>query len=215
MTAEATIVHELAGLLSGVWSFSEIVASRPDHPDRESFIGILRDESKRAAQAMKDLQLLRSIEAGRPGDAPGPVWLGELLAGAAKHSDHPELFTELASAFHDDAPAVLADPGPLSEILVRVIDVGAELAGDAEAELSVEQERDSVTIAIACPGLRRGEVEAGLVRGEGKLRVLYLARRLFGFWGGSISIEERVDHVTALLTLVQRNASTEKLEAAG
>ena len=58
MSAEATIVHELGGLLSGVWSFVEIVESRPDQPEREAFISLLREESKKAAQTMRDFQLL-------------------------------------------------------------------------------------------------------------------------------------------------------------
>ncbi|MPZ70342.1 MAG: hypothetical protein GEU71_12570 [Actinobacteria bacterium] len=213
MSAESTIVHELAGLLSGVWSFAEIVESRPDHPEREAFISLLRDESKKAAQTMRDFQLLRSIESGRGGEAAGPVWLGELFAGAAAASDHPELLDHLASGVADDAPAVLADPGALGGLLVRLVDVSDEVC-DGKSSMTLHQTTRGVELHLDCGSVPPSEVVVGIQQGEGRMRVLYLARRLVESWGGKVTTKNDGDHAVAVLHLTSRT-SVQSLEVAG
>lgn len=213
MSAESAIVHELAGLLSGVWSFAEIVESRPDHPEREAFISLLRDESKKAAQTMRDFQLLRSIESGRGRDAAGPVWLGELLAGTAGASDHSDLIDDLAAGVADDSPAVLADPGALGGLLVRLVDVSEEVCAD-KPEVAVHRTTRGVEIHFDCGSVPGSEVESGIQQGEGRMRVLYLARRLVESWGGKVTTKESGEHTFAILHLTSRSSSP-SLEVAG
>src|SRR5687768_8147285 len=81
-TAESVVVHELAGLLSGLWSLSEMVATRPDHPDREEFIGLLRTEAKKAARTFKDLQNLRALRAGNLAERIEDVRVDDVLEAA-------------------------------------------------------------------------------------------------------------------------------------
>lgn len=206
MSAEATIVHELAGLLSGVWSCAEIVESRPDHPEREAFISLLREEAKKAAQTMRDFQLLKSIEAGRGSEAAGPVWLGELVAGAADGSEHSALLDGLAADVPDDAPAVLADPGALAGLLVRLVDVSADVC-DGAPEVRFHQGARGMELHLDCGSVPLSEVSAGIQRGEGRMRILYLARRLIESWGGKVDAEERGTTTVAVLHLASRTTA--------
>lgn len=188
MSGRSTILHELAGLISGIWSFSEIIESRPDHPERESFISLVRLESKKAAQAMRDLQLLSALESDQLRSEPGPVWLHELIAASASNCENPALFEDLAAELEADAKPVVADPALLSDILVRIADLSAERA--AVPSVRATTSGGKIDLRVGCGAAPRGTLEAGVRRGEGVLRVFYIARLLTEAWGGAVAAEE-------------------------
>src|SRR5687768_12530952 len=57
------VLHDLAGTLTSVHGLAVMADNKKEHPSRDHFISLLRAEAAKAAQAVKDLQMLEVIAA--------------------------------------------------------------------------------------------------------------------------------------------------------
>jgi signal transduction histidine kinase len=185
----SAVIHELAGILSSLQGFSEIVESRPDHPDRERLISILRQEARRASQALKDLQVFRALDAGKFGDRVEAVSLDDVLASTSDVAPVPE-----------DLPAVRADPLLAPEVIARCIELASELNPQGRAEVVRVAEAAEVRIAMGSD-LDPEEIDDGVRTGRAPMRPFALARRLLERWGGSVRVEPSGSQTFVVLVL--------------
>jgi hypothetical protein len=152
--AESVVIHELAGLLSGLWSISEMVATRPDHPDREEFIGLLRTEARKAARTFKDLQNLRALRSGNFAERVEDVHVVDVLE-AADAIANPD--TAGRARQHPTDVTVRADTFALAEFVARLRELAVELGGEATDRVEVQP--DCVDLVYLCgPDERQSEL---------------------------------------------------------
>ncbi|MGH2788078.1 MAG: hypothetical protein ACRDJV_09225 [Actinomycetota bacterium] len=190
--AESVIFHELAGLLSSLWSMAEIVSKRPDHPDREEFISLLRTETRKAARTFKDLQNLRALMADNLAERIETVDIAEVLgaADAMGEAESPE-------GERSTGAAVLADTFVLADLIARLRDLASELGGSATDE--VEADTDAVTLVYGCgPPENRAELIEGLERGDGRARMLFVMQRIVARWGAKVRVDETASVIVSL-----------------
>jgi signal transduction histidine kinase len=195
--AESVVVHELAGLLSGLWSLSEMVASRPDLPDREEFIALMRTEAKKAARTFKDLQNLRALRSGNLAERIEDVQIDDALE-AADAIANPD--TSGRARQHPSDVTVRADMFALAEFVARLRDLAVELGG--EATDGVEVQPDCVDLVYLCgPDDRRSELIEGAERSDGRARLLYVLRRVVERWGGEVRVDTRAGDAAVVVRL--------------
>lgn len=168
----SVLVHELGGMLSSVQGFAHIAAENPDHPDRERFIKLAASEARRAAQTVKDIHLVRSLDHGRIDPAPPPVELSTLFA------DAPE------------GVLVVADPAKLSSLIERC---------RATALAPPEVDGTAVRIAVAPAGELSGRAQ-GLDAPYPNMVVYSLVRRLLRLWGGDVTLAAEGERTVATLS---------------
>ena len=168
----AVLIHELGGMLSSVQGFAHIAESNPGHKDRERYIKLAASEARRAALALKDLHLARSLDRGGIPAAPPPVDLAELLASVEGVD---------AAAAH--GCMVRADPSKLRGLLGRCL-----LAGVSGARVSADGGGGAEIAVVLGP-------EADLQRRKQALAAPYpdmipfsLMRRLLELWGGGLTL---------------------------
>jgi hypothetical protein len=201
-TAESVVVHELAGLLSGLWSLSEMVATRPDHPDREEFIGLLRTEAKKAARTFKDLQNLRALRAGNLAERIEDVRVDDVLE-AADAIANPD--TGDHARQHPSDVTVRADMFVLAEFVARLRDLAVELGGEATDRVEVQPA--CVDLVYLCgPEDRHSELLEGAERSDGRARLLYVMRRVVERWGGEVRVDARAGSAAVAVRLKRSGA---------
>jgi hypothetical protein len=184
--AESVVFHELAGLLSSLWSISEMVAQRPDHPEREEFISLLRAEARKAARTFKDLQNLRALMADNFAERIETVRIADVLEGADALGDAQNA---RRSTTRDDI-TLRADMFALAEFIARLRDLAVEFGGDGND--GVEARSDQMDLVYSCGTEdRHADLLEGIDRGDGRARVLYVMRRVVLRWGGDVRVETR------------------------
>jgi len=188
----STIIHELAGILSSLQGFAEIVESRPDHPEREKMISLVRKEARRAAQALKDLQMHRAMDAGRLVETLEPVVLTQALAASP-----------VAELLPENVPAVRADPKLLADLVTRCIELAAQ---DVPFEIVVTQDGIEIKLPMGSE-VDADDVRKDVATGRATMRPLALARRLFERWGGDVLVEESDSQTFVVLVLTNFDAS--------
>lgn len=156
----AVLVHELGGMLSSVQGFAHIAAENPGHPDRERFIKLTASEARRAAQAVKDIHLVRSLDRGRIAAHPPPVELKDLVEEA------------------EAGVTVAVDPVKLTGLLDR-----CRAAAPAPLEVSGAEVR--IPVAPAADLRRRTDA---LDVPYPDMVVYSLLRRLLRHWGGDVTL---------------------------
>lgn len=173
----AVLIHELGGMLSSVQGFAHIAETNPGHPDRERFIQLAAKEARRAAQALKDLHLARSLDRGGIDAHPPPVDVATLMDAVAEETKGEGL--RLIGA---PDVSVRADPAKLAGLLARCRSV-------AIAPPQVTRAGSGVEMVFALGdaaelGRRREALEAPY---PGML-LFSLTRRLVRHWGGDLTI---------------------------
>ncbi|MDQ3951522.1 MAG: hypothetical protein M3279_00965 [Actinomycetota bacterium] len=158
----SVLIHELGGMLSSVQGFAHIAAENPDHPERERFIKLAASEAKRAAQAVKDVHLVRSFDRGRIHPSPSAVPLRALLGG-----DVGDV-------------RVTVDPAKISDLLERC-------RGAAVAPVEADPERAELRVPIA-PADQLGRRAEALDAPYPDMVMWSLLRRLLRHWGGDVTL---------------------------
>lgn len=184
--AESVVFHELAGLLSSLWSISEMVAQRPDHPEREEFISLLRAEARKAARTFKDLQNLRALMANNFAERIETVRIADVLEGADALADAQN--ARRATSKSD--VTLRADMFALAEFIARLRDLAVELGGDGNETVEARPSAVDLVYSLETDD-HHAELLEGLERGDGRARVLYVMRRVVARWGGDVRVENR------------------------
>jgi len=184
----AMIIHDLAGYLTSVHGFLEIVQARPDHPARDDLFSSAVSESGIALQALKDLQFVRSVDAGDLLEQVTDVPLQEVLDPVRER-----LSEEHGATLAPAAPGLVsvnADRDLFADVLGRCI--AAALATNAEAAHDVMTTVASDTVRIDIdfgPSTDLNDVEEGARTGRKVMRPLALAQLLLTRWGGYLQTE--------------------------
>jgi hypothetical protein len=186
----AVLVHELGGMLSSVQGFAHIAESNPDHPDRERFIKLAASEARRAAQALKDLHLARSLDRGGIVASPPPVGMAELMSKVASEARSDGLHLTGAPDV-----AVRADPAKLGPLLARC-------ARAATAPPSVARTPTGAAFSLSVAPAADLERKRQALEAPYPDMVLFsLTRRLVRHWGGDLGMEARGDEVVVTISL--------------
>ena len=172
----SVLIHELGGMLSSVQGFAHIAAESPGHPDRERFIKLAASEAKRAAQAVKDVHLVRSFDRGRIDPAPPPVPLAAVVGDGA-----------------GDA-LVTVDPGKIADVLERC---RGSAVGPVEVVSDTERAELRVPIAPAGELARR---TAALEAPYPEMVTWSILRRLLRYWGGDVALSAGGEWTVATVT---------------
>lgn len=198
----AAIVHDLAGMLSNVSTFAGILEGRPDHPSRGEFIPVMAQEAKAAAQAVKDLQLARSLSDPWPRGDLSHVDVCSVLREVAGDLGRPGWLDGELSAV-GPSESVVGDGGVLHGLLERALAVAS--AGDTTQPppLRIERAGNALELTLDLShAAYEGDVLADVGRGRRELRAFALLKGCVESWGGEGSIEDRGG-----ATLVLRMAS--------
>ena len=185
----SVLIHELGGMLSSVQGFAHIAASNPDHPDRERFIGLAASEARRAAQALKDLHLVRALDRGAIAVSPPPAELGALLTAAAKEGSIADL------PAHDDGLTVAVDfsktAGPLGRCWARAV---------APVAVAVSDDHVVIDVPLA-PAADLARRAASLEAPYPDMVLCSVLRRLLRLWGGDVAVAAPGEWTVASLRL--------------
>lgn len=186
----SVLVHELGGMLSSVQGFAHIAEANPDHPDRERFIKLAASEARRAAQALKDLHLARSLDRGGIPESPPPVEMAALMSRVASESKHDGLV--LAGA---PDVSVRADPAKVAGLLARCI-------GVAVAPAEVRRSGSGVAIRVpVAPAQDLARKTEALEAPYPDMVLFTLTRRLVDRWGGGLTLAAEGDHSVVTIRL--------------
>ena len=196
----AAIVHDLAGMLSNVSAFAGILENKPDHPGRAEFLPVLAKEARSAAEAVKDLQLARSLSTPWPRSDLSSVSVRSLLVDVAGRLGRPDWFTGPAERIDD--VGVTADEGVLAALLTRAVEFAS--AGDTtrESPLDLEQANGAVLLKLDLSRTSYdGDVLADVERGRRELRAFALLRGCVESWGGDGTVQESDGAIHMVLRL--------------
>lgn len=180
----SVLIHELGGMLSSVQGFAHIAEANPDHPNRDRFIGLAASEARRAAQALKDLHLVRALDRGALPASPAPVDLSEVLGPALATAPDAE-----PAPAGSNGVVVVVEPAKVVSLLSRVC-----AAATAPVTTVASDERVDVVVPIAPAGELARRVEA-IDAPYPNMLALSLLRRLLRHWGGDVTLAAR-DHWT-------------------
>jgi hypothetical protein len=186
------IIHDMAGMLSNISAFAGILEGRPDHPGRGEFLPVLAREARAAADALKDLQLARSLGEQRSDLEPIDL-VGSLREAAGALGDAGWLAPQIGEA---GQTVVRGDESVLSPLLVRVLDVtsagNTTQAAPLEAHLAAD---DPYLVFDLSRVVYEGDVAADIERGRRELRPIALLRAVVDSWGGRSQILPREDRL--------------------
>jgi hypothetical protein len=197
------IVHDMAGMLSNVAAFAGIIEQRPDHPSRDEILPVMAREARSAVDALKDLQLARSLEEEWPRADLHMVSIARTLKEVAVLQGAPEWLDAQIEMALQSGP-ILADEGVFVGLLSRCVQVAS--AGDVSIAAPVEVRLDSGRTQLVLDLTRatyEGDVRADVVRGRRELRPFALLRAVVERWGGSSALLDEEDRVSIALDFEQ------------
>jgi signal transduction histidine kinase len=187
----SVLIHELGGMLSSVQGFAHIAEANPEHPDRERFIKLAASESRRAAQTVKDIHLIRSFDRGGVSAAPPPVTLAGLME--AVRAQHPDAVVEPVAGSEDTAVSV--DPAKVASLLARCL-----AAATVPASMRVVPDGVAIAIALA-PADELTRRTQALDAPYPDMIVFSLTRRLLRHWGGDLTLAAEGEWAVATILL--------------
>jgi hypothetical protein len=182
------IVHDMAGMLSNVSAFAGILEQRPDHPSRAEFLPIMAKEARSATEALKDLQLARTLSDRWPPEHLFLVPLERPLRAAAEEvGDRAWLDSVLSDV--PEGTSVRCDEGILIGLLTRSLAVASQGDTGRPAPLTLVARDDEVSITLdVTHAAYDGDIGADIERGRRELRPIALLRGVIEAWGGSSQI---------------------------
>jgi hypothetical protein len=188
----AAIVHDMAGMLSNVAAFAEILVGRPDHPSRDEFIPVMAKEARSATEALKDLQLARSLSEPWSARDLQRVELHRVLQEAESRLSRPGyLRAVLDAAQEGPAGTFIADEGVFVGLLTRALNVASGGGPDQTAPIDVDTTSDAPRVTLNLSETTyEGDVAADVERGRRELRAFALLRGVVGCWGGSSELTD-------------------------
>ncbi|MEA2460039.1 MAG: hypothetical protein QOH90_216 [Actinomycetota bacterium] len=198
----AAIIHDLAGMLSNVAAFAGILEARPDHPSRAEFLPVMAKEARAAAEAVKDLQLARSLSEPWPRGDLQLVEVPRVLKQVAEHMGVPGWLDPQIETLGGDALRITVDDGVLSGLLARSLRVAAADDLTAPSNLRVESDENGAVFSIDLSSTSyEGDVAADLPRGRRELRPLALLCAVNDSWGGTSRVDANDDRICLVLHL--------------
>lgn len=185
----SVLIHELGGMLSSVQGFAHIAAANPGHPNRERYIALVASEARRAAQALKDLHLVRALDRGSLNASPPGIEASQVLDAAGVAAREGPRAAEL------DGVRVSVDPAKVASLLGRTW-------ARAVAPVAVDVAEGRVEILI--PFARADELARRTEALEAPypdMLVLSLLRRLLRHWGGDVTLGVQGEWTVARVAL--------------
>lgn len=178
----ARILHELAGVLTSVLGFAQLLERRPDHPRASEFLGMVSGEAERAVEALRDLQLLRALRAAVPVEQVEPVAVADLVADVTTRAT-------VAEAAAVGAPAgatVLCDRELAVDLMARSVAAARKKGHDA---VRFGHDEDGLVMTVML-GTRAeaDDLSAGIDGFFPEVRPVAVARYLFERWGGTVEL---------------------------
>jgi signal transduction histidine kinase len=188
------VAHEVGNPLSGILGYLSLMRTRSaGGPDAGELIAHIEGEVQRIDSIVRSL-----LELGRPSRGkPGPVELGPLLESSARLLvSSPELRGVEVRQAVPPGLCALAEPGPLSQVVINLILNGAQaMGGKGVLELAARTADDGVELSVRDhgPGLPP-EVLARLFEpffttraaGQGTGLGLAVSRHLIEAMGGQL-----------------------------
>lgn len=196
------IVHDLAGMLSNVAAFAGILESRPDHPSRAEFLPVMAKEARSATEALKDLQLARSLSAPWPRSELQRVDLRRVLREAGARRDSPAWLHATIETLGGAEVLFWADEGVFIGLLSRALDVASGGMRSEPPPLAAERSPDGPMLVLDLTHTSyEGDVAADVGRGRRELRAFALLRGVVESWGGASELVRDADALRLLLRL--------------
>ncbi|WP_018178099.1 sensor histidine kinase [Jongsikchunia kroppenstedtii] len=159
----ADAAHELRTPITGVQAIAETVLHADDNTpaeDRQQLLLLLVQETKRASRIVDDMLDIARLDTGGLTLQLSPTDVAVLATEQARRGEllHPGVQLSVRGA----APAVLADPERISQILANVLDNACRAAassGTVRIEIEHTETTVSVTITDSGPGVAPADRE--------------------------------------------------------
>lgn len=181
----ANILHDLAGMMTSVQGLAEIVEQHKDHPEIDELVKMLSSEADRAAQAVKDLQLVRALDDGSPVEALDTVTVSELFLAV-----RDALSEDLRHGFTPPPPGlpdVYVDKDLIAGLIARCYEVASETNPAEDHQVRAMALEGKVEILIDFgPADDIKEILEARESGRKGMRALALAHRLLPRWNGQL-----------------------------
>lgn len=181
----STILHDLAGMMTSVQGLAQIVEKQRDHPAIDELVSMLTSEADKAAQAVKDLQLVRAITDGSPVEALGAITVSELFLAVRE-----SLSEDLRHGFTPPPPGlpdVMADQDLLADLVGRCYEAASETNPSEDHHVRALEVDGMVEIMIDFgPAKDLEELLAGRESGRKGMRAIAISHRLLPRWGGQL-----------------------------
>ena len=171
------VLHDLAGTLTSVHGLAVMADNKKEHPSRDQFISLLRGEAAKAAQAVKDLQMLEVISA----DLMRLEEVAVLDFYRAVVARLPGEETPSVPAPPSDVPSLCLDVPLTADVIARC---SVEVAA-SEGSCEWEADPDALLLKMTFgPAGDEATVRDGLASGHKNMRPFALARTLLARSGG-------------------------------
>jgi two-component system, OmpR family, phosphate regulon sensor histidine kinase PhoR len=206
----ANVSHEFKTPLTAIQGFSEtLLAGAIDDPqNRERFLGIILEHSRRLARLTDDLLKLSQMDADRLQLEIRPVSVAELIESCVETTEHraTEKGVRLSIAPANDLPEIAGDRRRLAEILQNLLDNATQytLPG-GQIRLTAESRDNDVVFTVTDTGIgipksdqsrifeRFYRVDAARSREAGGTGLgLAIAKHLVEVHGGRIWVESEI-----------------------
>ncbi|HEY6838414.1 MAG TPA: ATP-binding protein [Geobacteraceae bacterium] len=201
----ANVSHELRTPVTVIKGYAEALAEGSVDPEKEArFIGVIARHADRLSRLIADLLTLSSLESGGVALALVPVEPARAVAGAAALVEEKAREKGILLDLRETAtaPAVLADPGRLEQVLVNLLDNAVTYtAANGAISVSAADEGEMVRISVSDTGIgipqkdlprifeRFYRVDAARSRDQGGTGLgLAIVKHIVQLHGGSVSV---------------------------
>jgi signal transduction histidine kinase len=153
----ANVSHDLATPLTGIQGFTEALMDGmvSGEAERQELYASIYREVHRLRRLVGDLQDLSSLENGVGYIQPQPLRLAELLEEAlsVEHVEAAERGVTLLREVPADLPAVLADGGRITQVLLNLLDNALRFTPDGGSiTVSARSNASAVEVTVADTG---------------------------------------------------------------
>jgi signal transduction histidine kinase len=190
----SNILHDLAGMMTSVQGLAQIVETQRDHPAIDELTSMLSTEADKAAEALRDLQLIRALAEGSPVEALGNVTISELFLAVRE-----ELSEDLRHGFTPPPPGlpdVFVDRSLVADLIARCYEAASETNPAEEHHVRATFVDGKVEILVDFgDSADLAAVLEGRDSGRKGMRAIAIAHRLLPRWGGEVEARVTDDEV--------------------
>jgi signal transduction histidine kinase len=140
--------HELRTPVTTIYGAAKLLARSGSVADGHGLVQDIEEESDRLYRIIEDLLVLSRAERGKLEVNPEPVLLQRLVPLVIQDVQRRAPSLKLELDVPSDVPPVLADPGPLRQVVNNLVTNAAKYGGGTPVRIGLRRERSHVRLVV-------------------------------------------------------------------
>jgi signal transduction histidine kinase len=140
--------HELRTPVTTIYGAAKLLAKSGASRDGHGLVEDIEEESDRLYRIIEDLLVLSRAERGQLEVSPEPVLLQRLVPLVVQEVQRRSPSTEVEVDVQTGLPPVLADPGPLRQVVNNLVTNAAKYGAGSRITIHLRHEQDMVLLAV-------------------------------------------------------------------